>query len=67
MCHLIDEENFQALLAKGVEGSARPTDDRTCALCMQGLIVESLQTIIGNIPNFIPLMEINRRKGDKKD
>ena len=64
--NLIDEETFKQLLAEGIEGSARPTDDRTCALCMQGTIIELLMTIVGNIPNFIPLIEI-QKKGEKTD
>ena len=64
--NLIDEETFRALLADGVESSARPTDDRTCGLCMQGFVVEALHTIIGNIPNLIPLIKIQKRE-NKKD
>ena len=54
-CNLIPGKALKDLLKEAEsEISARPTDYETCSNCLKGLIVESLQTIIGKIPDFIP-------------
>lgn len=67
-CNLIPNDVLKDLLKEAEsEISARPTDYETCSNCLKGSIVESLQTIIGNIPNLIPLIEIRKKDGKKDD
>ena len=61
----ITEEALKVILNEGGEPCYRPQDYDTCSNCLKGLIVELLETIVGNIPNLIPLKqvrEINRRE-----
>jgi len=61
----IPDEALKELLKEAdSEISARPTDYETCSNCLKGFIVESLQTIIGNIPNFIPLIQLSSKDND---
>lgn len=58
-CNLIPDDAMKELLSDPeAEISARPTDFDTCICCLLGLVVESLQTIIGNIPDLIPLVQL---------
>jgi len=61
----ITEEALKEILNDGGEACYRPQDYDTCSNCLKGMIVEILETILGNIPNFIPLKEIRER--DKQE